>query len=92
MTETESLYHQAGEGASHGNQVSGQTGMSLRDWFAAHAPTELDSSYYYDFCPAGPDHHHDGLPCKTCARKYFGQKISWRYYWADAMIAERNKK
>ena len=60
------------------NQVF-ETGMTLRDYFAAKAMQGCLAS-----CPAGIAwHNKDGLPLKEWA--------STSYKMADAMIAERSK-
>ena len=58
----------------HGNPIRG---MSLRDYFAAHAPPE----------PAhwrGDGHHQHTAGCLACL-------IEWRFAYADAMLQERER-
>jgi hypothetical protein len=51
--------------------VAANNGMSLRDYFAAHAP---DPPYYW-----------------THSVEHEDQFYIWRWHYADAMIAERDK-
>jgi len=54
-------------------------GMTLRDWFAGHAP-EMPEQWWEDTL-------HD-----LGGRAHYAEAIaSWRYFYADAMIAERSK-
>lgn len=59
---------------------AGCGGMSLRDWFAAHAP----SDELYDFQKM--ERTESNGVTKSCA-KFTPQQL--RYFWADAMIAAR---
>jgi hypothetical protein len=64
--------------------VAGQTvysnGMTLRDYFAANAP-EMPDQWWSD-----TKAEHGGG-----AGSWAEAMASWRYFYADAMLAERNK-
>jgi len=54
----------------------GQPGMTLRDWFAGHAP-EMTEQWFKD--SAGDGQH------------WLEAQAAWSYAYADAMIAERDR-
>ena len=58
------------------------SGMTLRDYFMAHCP-DVPSWYRNKINP----HRHDYDSEVDYVRVFF----SWRTYYADAMILERNK-
>lgn len=78
--------------------VNGTMGMTLRDWFATHAP-EPHWRFMQDI---KPKHYspETGQPWSDadCNAAYeaeaaweLDRDISWRLHWADAMLAAREK-
>jgi len=81
-------------------------GMSLRDYFAAHAPRRAQW-WFEPTMPPRPesmyDHDHPSAQCfECCAVNYVEVEawqterrrqflIQWPYAWADVMLAERVK-
>lgn len=65
-------------------------GMSLRDYFAAHAPEPSDAlvSVQHSF-DRGRNPHNE--PHKPPVRNDVEIRAYLRYQWADAMLAERAK-
>lgn len=53
-----------------------QAGMTLRDYFAAHAPPLTGVS----------------APAPTMRNDYLRIVVDWNYQYADAMLAEREKE
>lgn len=58
-----------------------EPGMTLRDYFAAHAPAE-PQSWFEPTMPPGPPDMHD---------YYKELSIQWPYAWADEQLKEREK-
>ena len=52
--------------------------VSLRDYFAAHAP---EPPQWWSF-----------LQREACGAERMAQEARWAYQWADAMLAERGKE
>lgn len=87
--------------------LPGSAGMSLRDYFAAHAPTERWRHYWPTPSTPRPDPDWAGIP--ESARQYEASPNNWKelaawdtedarqydlqwpYFYADAMLAERSK-
>jgi len=69
-------------------------GMTLRDWFAGQAP-EAPDWWMADECPTPPPgwNEGDGAAAWVKAEHRFmmGRIAAWRYAYADAMLAERDK-
>lgn len=72
-------------------------GMTLRDYFAAHAPEKILWCFKIDTSDLGesPDIKalHDWQNKQRIYDKEVNKRrwIVWPYIWADAMLAERNK-
>ena len=64
-----------------------QRGLSLRDYFAAHAPTPQDW-YILESLPRL--NNMRSLNDSVAIRK--SAELAWPYVWADAMLAERAKR
>lgn len=62
---------------SHGLAMVAQDGMTLRDYFAAHAPPMLDQWY--------SDSRAEGV-------HWADADAAWRYFHADRMLAWRAKE
>ena len=59
----------------------GEPGMSLRDWFAGHAPPMPDQWF------------QDSPRKKSDPLWHWGEaSAAWAYFYAGAMIAERDKE
>ena len=96
----------AGDGRRHEN--TGEDGMSLRDWFAGQAPTEPQPWFEPVFTTPIPEYPvWDGMDPngfkkllmkhETTLRQLGYEKeqarlAQWPYAWADALLAEREKK
>lgn len=74
-------------------------GMSMRDWFATHAPEtpkwfKHEPSEPYPFIPEGADEvTSERLRVKRAAwiaRQRLEKFIRWRWFYADMMLAARN--
>jgi len=74
-----SEYTKDGSCADGNHAISAQTGMTLRDYFAAHAPIT-----FQDACDAIGE---DGYSYKEA----FTRLARMRMAYADAMLAEREK-
>lgn len=68
------MNYQKGDEVKHHEEL----GMTMRDWFATHAP-EMTEQYYQDFHKENKDKH------------WIEARSEWNYFYADAMIAERSK-
>jgi hypothetical protein len=55
----------------------GSVGMSMRDYFAAHAPP-VPSGWSDADCPDDPT-------------QFITDLVDWRYFYADAMIRQRDE-
>lgn len=77
-------------------------GMTLRDYFAAHAPDVSDERVREEvegFPVFDNSGYHNGYPHETIREKQrktqvdwmISARIKWRYQYADAMLAEREK-
>lgn len=62
-------------------QTGTAPGMSLRDYFAAHAPKPTDQWIADTMGERLPKGSH-----------YVNALVSWAYFYADAMLAERRRK
>jgi hypothetical protein len=63
-------------------------GMSLRDWFAAHAPECIPSWFLKVHKPdLSFESAYFGDVAKATQECYF----KWRFWYADQMLAERSK-
>ena len=62
----------------NGNLFKNNRGLTIRDFFAAHAP---DPTSWF-----APLFDANNVP-ETAEMRYF----RWRYYYADAMLAQREK-
>jgi hypothetical protein len=83
---------------------SEQEGMSLRDYFAAHAP-KRPQSWFVPAMPLKPepvwDHEHPSRDCFECSPTNWQKRddwtierdkqrlIQWPYAWADAQLTAR---
>jgi|WetSurMetagenome_2_1015567.scaffolds.fasta_scaffold697561_3 hypothetical protein len=63
-----------------------QEGLSLRDYFAAHAPLIVPMEYYKLYYGGMPP--MGGVTPEECLKIIF----AWGYYYADAMLAARERK
>lgn len=68
------LQHVTADANAKGFHI-GQCGMTLRDYFAIHAPTEEITKWHPE----------------TDALNYYKTIIKQRYIYADKMLEERNK-
>ena len=96
-------------GASHyeDREVSSEeVGMTLRDYFAAHAPKSRASWFEPTMLPKPEpiyDHEHPSEQCFECSEVNWQERLDWKierarqyelqwpYAYADAMLAERAK-
>jgi hypothetical protein len=62
------------------NSILKMPGMSLRDYFAAHAP-QLPEAWF-----------DKNQPANTRIINYAEASAGWRYFYADAMLRERMRK
>lgn len=85
--------------------VAATNGMSLRDYFAAHAPKRVWNHFHPDMPPrpepewgdTKPDDRWDASPFnwreidawKTERARQV--ELQWPYFYADAMLAERRR-
>lgn len=93
------------ESGPHGKTIQvyrDQPGMTLRDYFAAHAPAVSDERVREEvdgFPVFDNSGYHNGYPHETIREKQrktqvdwmISARIKWRYQYADAMLAEREK-
>lgn len=62
----------------NGQVVPGNTGMTLRDWFASNAPM-MTEQWFQDSLAEEGGH-------------WLEAQSAWAYAYADAMLAEREKR
>jgi hypothetical protein len=82
-------------------------GMSLRDYFAAHAPVEPWSFFQPEMSPRPVTQWHEGHPTEQCfecipenwqaqadwdKERTRQRVIQWPWFYADVMLAERARK
>ena len=72
------------DGGDETRMISG-AGMTLRDYFAAHAPVTPES-WARDWMEVNGGNFDDRTPGEVAEIM-----ASWCYYYADAMLAERSK-
>lgn len=72
------------------NETEYFEGLTKREWFAAHAPKEIPDWFAFR-CPEAENMTARGFP--QGAKQLFDEKryFSWRYFYADAMLAEAAK-
>ncbi len=67
--------------------------ITLRDLFAANAPSEIPRHFMQRPLPIGLPGYRKGMNVSETdelARQFdFHRAIAWRWHWADAMIAAR---
>lgn len=84
----------------------GQKGMTLRDYFAAHAPRKPWAWFKPEVPPRPASVWHKGHPgpnCYDCSPENWQEQQAWRdhvvterdrqwpYFYADVMLVERSK-
>lgn len=72
------------EGEGHGNPQYHSPGMTLRDWFAAHALISIGT-----WCPTSGGPH--GVAYSLDSEYARKERSRWAYAQADAMLSERSK-
>jgi len=74
--------------------LHGSDGMSLRDYFAAHAP-DVDNTTLCETMPGFPEHSdykRSFFDVERQRRDWLRDaRIKWRWIYADAMLAARAK-
>lgn len=62
--------------------MDGSTGLSLRDYFAAHAPIDWHNARAA----------FDRQPYNDDRAEFYALWVRLRYEWADAMLAQRERR
>lgn len=71
--------------------VSGQPGMTLRDWFAGHAP-ELPYDFGHTVRPDLDNYRDRFEEYERDMAQWLTDRLAlWAYAYADAMLAAREK-
>lgn len=74
-----------------------QEGMTLRDYFAGHAPKDIIWNFPIDISDLGEEPTIKATGDWKPKQRIYEQEVmrrryvSWPYVWADAMLAEREK-
>lgn len=80
-----------GEDVQSSHRSTPQNGMSLRDYFAAHAPIQIPCGF-----PSGPTIEATPQGSQADTTPWISwtdaeRLVKWRWSYADAMLKEREK-
>lgn len=86
-----------GGGSAFPDAAGREWGMTLRDYFAAHAPSKILWNFKIDASDMGEPPTIKALEGWREKQLFYDMEfnrrkyMAWPYVWADAMLVERNK-